>query len=70
MHASDAVAAMTASKSGVGVPPNCHVEPAETSSRKAHIFLFATLDSSTTLLATSMLMHRTYGFAFFKGVAM
>ena len=33
-----------------------------------HIF-FATLDSSTTLLATAMLVHRTYGFAFFKGVA-
>ena len=49
-----------------------HVEPVETSSRKAHILLilFATLDPSTALLATAMLAHRTYGFAFFKGVAM
>ena len=37
--------------------------------RRILFSLFTTLDSSTTLLATAMLLHRTYGFAFFKGVA-
>ena len=37
--------------------------------RRILFSLFTTLDSSTTLLATAMLTHRTYGFAFFKGVA-
>mgnify|MGYP000487236086 CR=1 FL=1 len=38
----------------VSISPYCHVEPVETSSRKAHILLilFATLDPSTSLRMT------------------